>query len=81
MNLDITLGDNHPVDQEFHQLPPLFKGRMIQPALDTLTKCLNRVMECGNLLLAIHLSLKLRFLQSQCLDFLLEIRPSALVFG
>jgi hypothetical protein len=40
-NLDIVFGDDHPINQEFHQLPPLFKGRMIQSALDTLTKRFN----------------------------------------
>ncbi len=54
-DLDIAVGHDDAVDEEFHQLPFLLKGRMVQPSLYALAKVLDGRHQPGYLLLTINL--------------------------
>jgi hypothetical protein len=42
-DLDLAVGDDHPVDEQFCQLPPLFEGGGGQPGADGLAEALDTV--------------------------------------
>jgi hypothetical protein len=79
-DLNIALRDNNPVDQEFHQLPLLFKAGIRQSAPHTLTELFHRCNQGRSLIVTVHLCDQLRFLVSKGLYFLLHFTPTTLVF-
>jgi hypothetical protein len=42
-DLDLAVGDDHPVDEQFSQQPALLKGGCGQPGADGLAECLDTV--------------------------------------
>ena len=56
-DLNIFVCDDHPIDQQFHQLPPLLKRSLVQTGLHALAKhCDRSIPSCQLLLLDAHLS-------------------------
>jgi putative transposase len=44
-NLHLFMGNHHPVNQQFNQLPLLLKGCLFQSLLDPMTKCLGTLSQ------------------------------------
>jgi hypothetical protein len=59
VDLDITIGDNDPVNEQFHQLAALRKGRLGKTPLDLLAESLNGHHDLRDRLVLVHLCLQL----------------------
>jgi len=81
MDPDLVIGDNHPINKQFDQLPLLLEGRVGQASLHTLTERLNRSGQTRQLGLTIHMPVELLLLGCQRLGFLLHLTAPPLVFG
>ena len=80
-DLDISIFDNYPVNEQFYQFPFLFKVRIFQPDLDTVAEILNRSCQAGELVLPIYLMDQLLFQVFHALTLAIQIGSSALVLG
>jgi hypothetical protein len=78
-DLHLTICDNDPVDQQFDQLALLLKRGLLKSCLHSLAKCLDRQLEGGQFLLAIHLRRQLLFLEREGGKLLLQILTPALI--
>lgn len=78
-DLNISIFDNHPVNEQFYQFPFLFKVSILQPDLDTAAEILNRGCQAGELVLPIYLMDQLLFQVFHALTLALQISSSALV--
>jgi hypothetical protein len=58
-NLDLIMGDNHAINEPFHQLSLLGKGTLGQGRLDTLAKSFESLRHSSHLDLLLGLRLKL----------------------
>jgi hypothetical protein len=80
-DFDFFIGYNHPIDEQFDQLPLLLEGRVGQTSLHALTERLNRGGQARQFGLAIHMAVELLFLGCQRLGFLFQVTAPPLVFG
>ena len=80
-DLHFLTGDDHPVDEEFHQLPPLLEGRLGEPPTDPTTEILYGAGHSGESHALTGLSLKLPLLRGQSLLSLLEVLAAPVVLG
>ncbi len=80
-DLDLVIGDNHPIDKQFDQLPLLLEGRVGQASLHAFTERLDRGGQTRQFGLAINMPVELLLLGCQCLGFLLQLTAPPLVFG
>ncbi len=64
-DLNIPISDDHPINQKFHQRPPLLKGGLGQPPLHSLAKRPNGAGQSGKFLLPVNLCLELPLLLSE----------------
>jgi hypothetical protein len=78
--LNITIGNNHPINEQFNQLTLLLKARSFQTFLHTLTEFFYRCDQCRHVVLMINLQIQLRLLASECLYFLFDLTTTALIF-
>ena len=78
-DLHIFVFDNNPIDEQFYQFPFLLKVCVCQPNLDSLTEIFYRCYQSSQFIVPIHLARKLIFEVFKAMEFVLEIRPSALV--
>jgi hypothetical protein len=79
-DLDITVRDNHSVNEEFDQLAALREGRLGKALLDVLAESLNGRHDLCESLVLIHLCLQLLPLPLQCLQTLVHCLPPAPIF-
>ncbi len=73
VNFHFFAGDDHPIDQQFHKLPFLGKGRLGQPFTDPLTKRFHRLSHPGQFHLLVGRG---RFLPLGWLIAFLSKKPS-----
>src|SRR4051795_7483464 len=80
-DLDVGVGDDHPVDQQQHELAALLEAGAGQPALHPSPESLERGRHAGELLPAGRVLAQLLLLLGQCPHALLQIAspPSVLV--
>lgn len=79
-NLDLAIGDNHPINQQLHQLPLLGKRGVFQPSLDTLAKRLDGEHDTSQLFLLFHLARNLLGLSVQYAHLLFDrLAPSLIL--
>jgi hypothetical protein len=80
-DLDVRVGDDHPVDQEFEQLALLVKTGVVQADSDAGAEVVNAEAEAGDRLLASGLGTELGLLFSQGLPALFQFASPPLVLG
>ena len=80
-DLYIFVCDDHPIDQQFHQLPLLLKRSLVQTGLHALAKHFDRSTPSCQFLLLAHLVPQLLFLLDQSLLPFFQFAASALVLG
>ena len=80
MDLDITIRDNDPVNEQFHQLAALSKGRLGKTPLDLLAESLNGHHDLRDRLVLVHLCLQLLPLALQSLETFIQGLPTAAIF-
>jgi transposase len=78
-DLHDSVRDDHPVNQQQHQLALLFKGGVGQTLLDPVTKGINRARHASEFLLVLGFARQLLFLMSQRLLLLGQLPPPPLV--
>ncbi len=79
-DLDISIFDNHPVNEQFYQFPFLFKGRVRQSEPYSFAEIYNSGSQPCKFVLPIHLMNKLLFQIFHTLKFAIQIDASPLVF-
>ncbi|HLL17812.1 MAG TPA: IS701 family transposase [Rubrivivax sp.] len=79
-DLDLTVADQHPIDQQLHQLPPLREIGIGQAGSNPPAEVGSRGGPAGELGLPVHFCLQLAGLRAQGLQALLQHLPPALVF-
>lgn len=80
-NLDVAIGDNHPINQQLHQLPLLGKGGVFHPSLDPLAKRLDGDHDTSRFLLVFYLARALLGLSLQHAHLLLDRLAPPLILG
>ncbi len=78
-DLNISIFDNHPVNEQFYQFPFLFKVSIVQPDLDTAAEIFDRSGQSGEFILSIYLMHKLLLQVFHTLTLAIQISSSALV--
>ena len=79
-DLDLAIGDEHPIDQQLHQLALLGEVGAGQTGPNSLAEVRGRGRPAGELDPPIRLRFQLGGLHHQCLQPLLQRLPPALVF-
>src|SRR5215210_8005975 len=79
-DLHLAIGDDHAVDQEFHQEPSLFECRLSQSLPHPPAEVLDGAGKPGELLLPVRLRLELSRLSLELALALLEVTPAPSVF-
>jgi hypothetical protein len=80
-DLDVRVRDHHAVNQQFDQLAFLLKGGARQARLHPLTEVRHRRGEGRQMRVLIGMLVQLLVLGLQSVQFALEVRPPAFVFG
>src|SRR3972149_5555200 len=80
-DLDISIFDNNPVNEQFFQFPFLFKVSILQPGLDTAAEIFDRSGQAGEFILSVYLMDKLLFQVFHALTLAIQIGSSTLVLG
>ena len=80
-DLDISIFDNNPVNEQFYQFPFLFKVSILQPGLDTAAEIFDRSGQAGEFILSVYLMDKLLFQVFHALTLAIQIGSSTLVLG
>jgi hypothetical protein len=78
-NLDVRVGDDHAVNEEFNQLPLLFPGCLLKASLHPGTEGFHGLGEPGQILLPLGVCCELVFLAHQRLQVLLQTLAPALI--
>ena len=79
-DLHLAIGDDHSVDQELHQGPPLLERRLGQSLPHPLAEVLDGAGKPGELLLPVRLRLEPSRLPLELALALLEVAPAPPVF-
>jgi hypothetical protein len=79
-NLDLAIGDDHTIDEQFDQLPPLGEIQAAQGRLDALAKAADSFSHFGHINLALRLGIQLAQLLAQPVLCLLHLLSFALEF-
>jgi hypothetical protein len=80
-DLHLLTGDDHPVDEQLHQLPFLLEGRIGEPSAHPPAEILDGAGHSGEFQVLARLSLKLPPLRGQSFFPLFEILAASLVLG
>jgi hypothetical protein len=80
-DLNISIFDNHPVNEQFYQFPFLFEVSIVQPDLDTAAEILDRSCQASEFVLSVYLMDKLLSQVFHALTLAIQIGSSALVLG
>jgi len=78
-NLDVRVGDDHAVNEEFNQLPLLFPGCLLKAALHPGTEGFHGLRERGQIVLPLCFRCELIFLAHQGLQVLLQALAPSLI--
>ena len=79
-DLDLAVGDDHPVDQEFHQGSLLLKRRLGQPLFHPPAELFDGTGQSGKLVLPVCLCLELPGPLFELLLASFQLTPAPLVF-
>ena len=80
-DLDIIVGHDHPVDEQFDQLALLLERGVLETALEALAQRFDRLREASEVPLPLRVSLQLVQLALHAVHLLLHARSTPLVFG
>jgi hypothetical protein len=76
-DLDLSVVDDDPVDEQFDQLAALLEGEVSQCRLEALTEVRHALRERSDILLLLGLRLQLAELLSQAVERLQDLLPLA----
>jgi hypothetical protein len=79
-DLDLFVGDDHTVNQQFDQLTFLFKASLFEPGTYPLAKLLHRLGDPGQFHVFAGTGFQLPHLGSEAFQSLFQFLPSSLVF-
>src|SRR5439155_17977061 len=79
-DLDLAVGDDHAIDEQEQQLPPLLERRGREPLLDAPAEVRERGRHARQFAVAFRLAIELTLLLGQALLLLLQRAATALVF-
>src|SRR3989304_4365411 len=79
-DLDFSIFDNNPVNEQFYQFTFLFKSSILQANANASAEILDRSGQANELLFPVHLIVKLLLQIFQALALAIQVSSSPLVF-
>jgi hypothetical protein len=80
-NLDVAVGDDNPIDEQFDQLSALLKARASQPGLHAVAEVRGPLHLRGHVDLLSGLCCQMATLLLQSLELLLQLAAPSLILG